>query len=331
MHALSLGFPLISAIIGVSLGAFNETFAGPSCWIADYPEGCDGSPEKPCKGYLLGYLMAGGPVGVIFLCIITNLFRIYRHVKRCTLTRTRQQRRRQQPSVATLATQQEKRLQQVAMQAYLYVLVFCLTFVFGFVTQSMEAGADDNEWDETAIFPLIILHEVFYPLQGFWNFFIYCIPRYAAVRQEFPEASFWWICVQALKRDAQDVPVIRRRSSDGLDLPSRHQKATGALPGLRSGDSHPALPPQTVSPEPSKVSVPSNIHNDHHETDGRAKLPASEPVQDMNFSLDEKFDVSSHVIVSSSTIEKDGHRYDRRTKRKDDNAAAADCDNVGCQ
>lgn len=81
MHSVAIGLPVLTALLGVYLDAFHESFAGPMCWIADFPAGCDGNPELPCKSFLLGYLIAGAPVGIIFLCIVTNMIRIYRHVR----------------------------------------------------------------------------------------------------------------------------------------------------------------------------------------------------------------------------------------------------------
>lgn len=259
--------------------------------------------------------MAGGPIGVIFLCIAVNMFRIYRYVKRRTLTRTR---RRQ--SLASV-TQQEKRLQQVATQSYLCVAVFCLTFVFGFVGQSLEAGAGDEVWDESSIFPWIVLQQIFYPLQGFWNFFIYCLPRYASTRQDFPGHSFCWTFCQALKRDAEDAPVLRRRSSDDLDVVSNHQKGAGALSALRSGNA--SLPlPKKPSPEQSKVSIPSDKNDPlPGDDDIIPNIPPSELPKVQNASADHKNDepaIASSNVLSASEDDKNRTDHGEDDENDDD-------------
>ena len=66
MHRLSIG--LVTESLGVALNAFHECSTGPMCWIAGFPEGCDGDPDIACKSFLSGYLFAGGPIG-LFLSV----------------------------------------------------------------------------------------------------------------------------------------------------------------------------------------------------------------------------------------------------------------------
>ena len=254
MHGLSIFWPLTTAIIGVSLGAFNENFVGPMCWFANYPQGCETDPLQPCRVFILGYVTTGGPVGVIFICIAINMLRIYWHV-RSTLSRGATRSLDSVSSVDTTSSPPTSnpyttQIQQVAAQAYLFVFVFCLTFCFGFLNQSLEASVDgtvENPWDERNIFPTIVLHQLFYPLQGFLNFFVFVRPRYLAMRDECPDLSRWKAFVEALQRDETAVRQTRSprrglrrqstRSDDQTSAVAEKPNRASRLPPLR-GSGH---------------------------------------------------------------------------------------------
>lgn len=70
----------------------------------------------------------------------------------------------------------------------------------------------------------MLLKAIFYPSQGFWNFFIYVRPRFVELRQKRKDESFWWIVRIILtgskaieeeerkKKEASRMSMIRRSS-----------------------------------------------------------------------------------------------------------------------
>ena len=270
MHLIALGFPLTTAILGVAINAFHEIFAGPGCWIADFPQGCDGNPDLTCRAFLVGYLFAGGPVGFVFVCIMVNFFRIYQHVRRVLSRGARR---------SFDSENQTNRIDQVATQSYLYVLVFCLTFACAFLTQSMEAGTPDETWNERDIFPWIVLNQMFFPLQGFLNFFIYLRPRYIAVRSFHLQQTRWWAFCEALRREAHnDVAVA------GHEARQRRRRRNKPTPVVRSDPSRispaPSLQPElnSSSDNPRAPASSSSSPNNHLKTSGNSIVSSASSV-----------------------------------------------------
>jgi hypothetical protein len=74
-------------------------------------------------------------------------------------------------------------------------------------------NSDDIHANDTVIFAAGIMMFLFLPLYSFFNFCIYCYPRYARIKENFPEKSRLW-CMQLLytKDEGESEMVIRRRS-----------------------------------------------------------------------------------------------------------------------
>jgi hypothetical protein len=95
--------------------------------------------------------------------------------------------RRMERRYSVVATQNrnrssEFRIRQTALQAGLFVGAFILTYLWTSVLRLME-----NDGKVTSgYFAVALLSAFFYPLQGFFNFFIYVRPRYVELSRQNP-------------------------------------------------------------------------------------------------------------------------------------------------
>jgi hypothetical protein len=221
LHGVSLGYPLITAMIGALVGVYHENELGQGCWVTNYPEGCGDAAEgaEDCKSPLIAWIFGGLPIALILLCIaISNCF-IYLHVRR-TINRGRL---RSSFAVNGVQNSQTKRIRAVATQAFLYVAAFLMTYLWGVVLKIMESGSYDAQ-DEANLFPILVLQAIMLPLTGFLNLCIYVRPRYLRCRSDFPLETRWWAVRRALYEEAV-LPTKTREhidteSSDGMTPPS---------------------------------------------------------------------------------------------------------------
>ena len=150
MHAIAIGYPLITACIGAGMGWFHEVEIGMGCWVKNYPEGCgcnEGKQGVCCQSEKIAWAVGGAPTLLVFFTILINNLLVYCHVRR-TIQRGRQHASaqvrmfRKQPaqpqpsssehqprSTSTTTTDpQLARIRAVATQAFLYVGVFLITY-----------------------------------------------------------------------------------------------------------------------------------------------------------------------------------------------------------
>lgn len=178
------------------------------CWIAPLPNDCVNSSKSPdgsttCTrgnnayiyriAFYFIWLWTSLIVVTFAMCLVVHTVwakaqASRKYDARAELRRNIAQRLRDSVK-ATAATMrhsrksaQEKNISRVATQASLYVGAFFLTAIFPSIVRMFQA-----KWNCTSEFyPLSILTVTFYPLQGFWNFFIYVRPRYLKYRKDHP-------------------------------------------------------------------------------------------------------------------------------------------------
>jgi hypothetical protein len=78
-----------------------------------------------------------------------------------------------------------KRTKEAAWQAFLYVIAYAVTHVWGFVLVNIELGGG------TSPFYLVLIENFFWPLQGFANVFIFLRPRIQSIRKSSPETFYF--------------------------------------------------------------------------------------------------------------------------------------------
>ena len=97
--------------------------------------------------------------------------------------------------VETQKEHQEK-LKRQRTQAVLFVGGFFLCNVIAYVLRGREVTVkSDLDYKElpVAIFPLLVLQAILYPLQGWVNMFVFLRPSYIRLRTSFPsESKLWW-------------------------------------------------------------------------------------------------------------------------------------------
>jgi hypothetical protein len=113
-----------------------------------------------------------------------------------------------------------KRIKLVRTQTILYVAAYVNNFVWLIIMNSLvlnSVDSDDIHGNDKVIFASGIMLFLFMPSYGFFNFCIYCYPRYSRIKEHFPEKSRMW-CVQLLytKDEGESEILIRRRCQSHL-------------------------------------------------------------------------------------------------------------------
>eukprot|EP00934_Nitzschia_sp_Nitz4_P002735 Nitzschia sp. Nitz4//NODE_590_length_10398_cov_65.316349//8637//10001//NITZ4_additional_000087-RA//1//CDS//3329531992//2725//frame0 len=188
IHISTVLWNLGSSLLGLLFGIYDELPLGTTCWIdAEFPEGC--IADDSCMGETIAWGVAGIWGIFFFLAIIINNLIIYRFV-RTTLAKSRRN------SLGGPNTQ-EKQLQAVATQGFLYVASFLLTYGWGFALRLVEFN---NNNDSNNHFWLVAMNAFFLPMQGCFNITIYYIrPEYQHFQREFPEKGSLWILKHVLQ------------------------------------------------------------------------------------------------------------------------------------
>lgn len=201
MHIVSIGWPLIGAIVPLALGMYGEVTMGTGCWIVD-PEDCD-----PCYGPLTGWLTGGGPVLLVIAFLVVSNLTIYFHVRKTMLKARRGSMRSEQYS---------QRIQAVAVQAFLYVAAFLASYFWTLLSRAMESQGVDQT-DEPRLFPLLVIQSILYPMLGFFNMFVFVRPRYLRVRASNFEQSRWFALKAVLIDDTETPQKPPRVAAEELE------------------------------------------------------------------------------------------------------------------
>ena len=245
LHLFAIGYPFITATIGVAKDMFREVELSPMCWVTDYPENCGDDPGEtgePCKGELIAWIFGGLLIFPTLICLVVNNSLIYRHVRhtvysarrrssvpidtsndRNSLSRNRNQQRE--------ADSQVRRVQEVAKQAFLYVFSFSLSYIWTIFLRLMESAGFNAE-DESSVFFLLVLQALFYPSQGMWNLLVYVRPKYSRSRKDFPYESRFWCFLRALFEE--DIKPRHSRPNMGSSETAREDPSNNM--NLSPGD-----------------------------------------------------------------------------------------------
>jgi hypothetical protein len=162
MHAIAIGYPLITSIIGARMDMYSEVALWTCCYIVEYPRGCN-EESGDCRNEMIFWFFGGAWIIFVMLSVIVINLAIFWHVRY-------QNRRVRRNSLSS--ERQAQRTNEVALQAFLYVAGFGGTFVWVFILKILEI-LSFNESDHNAIFPILVLHSLFIPLAGFFNLCIY--------------------------------------------------------------------------------------------------------------------------------------------------------------
>mmetsp|Transcript_13782 Transcript_13782/g.33380 ORF Transcript_13782/g.33380 Transcript_13782/m.33380 type:complete len:203 (-) Transcript_13782:874-1482(-) len=83
MHIVSVGYPLLTGIVGAVWGMYSETSASFGCWVNEYPRGC----TDEYKSVIIGWIFYGIPFGISSLSLAFNNIAIFIFVRNQTKSR----------------------------------------------------------------------------------------------------------------------------------------------------------------------------------------------------------------------------------------------------
>ena len=175
------------------MGVYHELDISLGCWISNYPEGCDFDPVQKCQSPFIAMIFAGYPFFVLMLVIIVNNFLIS-----CFVYRTTNRAKRRYSFRSTRVNAGLERTKAVAVQAFLYVAAFLVTYAWTVVLRFIEAYTLMSR-DEAKLFPILVLQSTFAPMLGVFNLFIYIRPRYLHRRLRFPKEPRLWTFGRVLR------------------------------------------------------------------------------------------------------------------------------------
>lgn len=222
MHGISILYPLLTAVVGLALGAYHELDLGTGCWVSDYPEGCQIDPDVRCKSDTLAWIFAGVPVVSTFFFILLNNLLIYLKVQKI-MSRGMRHSIEQRSSLRSSASgdRQAKRKRAVAVQAFLYVAAYFFTMTWAVIVRILESNSPKEEDETGRYFPLLVLTNIFTPLQGFFNLFVYSRPRYLRFRKENPDKPRLWALHRSVFGETcakKCMPHVRKQPSRAQTL-----------------------------------------------------------------------------------------------------------------
>ena len=176
-HFLTFGFALGSAIAGSYMGLYNNYY-NLLCWIAEHPPGCIEDPDVECERgehaifyqYTFYFMWIWGALVAITIMMLLLYWTVH-------------QQSRAMRRYAGAGTNNDKRKRQVAEQAFLYIAAYYLMSLFPtlqVIIRSITGGG---------YFVVFIGNGFCFPLQGFFNLFIYLRPRYLQFKKNSPEAT----------------------------------------------------------------------------------------------------------------------------------------------
>jgi len=218
MHFVSIGYPLVTAIVGASYGMYGEKATGMGCWVNEYPHGCgDGPDQEPCTSGLIGWLYLGLPLLLSGFSILINNLIIGCHVwrqsvpiKSSSLSRTviaksvsssddeigEANKTKIRVVEERMSQHQLQRLRLVSSQAFWFVASYVICNVWlGSLGIAEAMTQEENEPQLMQnMYYMMAINAFFAPLQGFLNMLVYIRPKYLKNRQDYPlETKLWTV------------------------------------------------------------------------------------------------------------------------------------------
>ena len=176
IHILPTLYVLVVAVYGLIKDLYVvDPDTGIQCWVY--------GDDVAIYAWLFGAI----PILLPFLCIVVNNILIYCHV-RTTLNRTRNSVLGSGRGRSSSSSHHDEMITNVSIQAFLYVGTFMLSYFWVILLGILNVHF--NEHYETTNPIIIVFTSIFYffyPLQGFWNSFVFVRPRYVKYRKYRPQ------------------------------------------------------------------------------------------------------------------------------------------------
>lgn len=222
MHLSGLIFFPLTAAIGFVGNFYAEERYNMICWIGEVPKGCYDTGN--CWGPIVAYIFGVPAIVITPLAVVINNLVIYVFVRNtfgsvtaasgshCESSSVGNDFESSPPSTDDMTDEdiensssahervlkQQRLKKEAAGQGFLYVSCFMLTLFPAFVIQMLEGYTENGDENLAKVYPLLVLNSMFFPLQGFFNVFIYVRPRYTRLKAAEPERSVPWILSQVL-------------------------------------------------------------------------------------------------------------------------------------
>lgn len=185
LHFVAIATGLATAISGLIIGAFGSR--GPYCHV----------PPGLLNTRVGQFFVSGSAWFIISIVVMTACMIVcFLHIRQTEAASIRHYRRSVQsaPLPRQGAGLGSSKSREFALQGTLYVAAFCIAYAFPIALNiRILAGK------ETAFIVYYIAH-FFFPLQGFFNFFIYVRPRYRKFHRDFPEMPRYKVALLVLRR-----------------------------------------------------------------------------------------------------------------------------------
>jgi hypothetical protein len=229
-YILPLTVALVTTSTSVALDLFNN--ANQWCWIAPFPKDCNQSynsgGETNCErgDNAEIYRFAFYYGWVWFAILVATIAMLGLYITFWRLERAnakygaRQMLATGETSAASSTPRQQRpptkasKSRQVAMQGVWFVGAFYVALLPGTLNRLVQLVFDKS------VFVLSVLHCIFGPARGMWNFLVYIRPRYLKYRESNPQAGF----IKAMKAVVYDD--YRKYAHD--DAHDRDQDVDGA-------------------------------------------------------------------------------------------------------
>jgi len=196
LHATSILAPLTIATVSLSIGGIKSESA--TCYLS-YDD----------SSSIVIYTLWKAISGLVYLCLFINLYSMI-SISRYVITRLNSVRRYSVTLTQAERIATEKR--EVVVQSLFYTAAFCATFFFPVLI---------GVFNLDGYFVLVCV-EIFYPLQGFWNFLLYIRPSIGRVQRTNPDRSWIRSCCEVIfhanKRDDHLMNVRNGRDMNTIDL-----------------------------------------------------------------------------------------------------------------
>lgn len=176
LHLVAFGFPLLTSVASFAMDTFHESQLGAGCFIDCSQEVVEAGD---CNAHITAYLFLGLPVFVSFVGLAVNNLAIFLFVRKVI----------KKTYVSALnQEQQSEKIQQVAIQAFLYVAAFLGTYTWTSALRILEKEGYIRD-DESRLFPLLLAQAILVPSTGIFNLMIYLRRKYVLTRKKHPYAS----------------------------------------------------------------------------------------------------------------------------------------------
>lgn len=225
MHIVSIGFPLVTATMAAARGLFKPSKIGNWCWFA----ACEsGIALEDCESQKFGWSAMAMPTTLFLIFLSFSNATIFLHVRR-TVRASNNIRSRSSLSGSLSQETQDKRIQLVATQCFLYVAAFLLTYGCMYVHVGTVTAKPNTT--ERQMYWVLLAEQIFTPLNGFYNLCIYLRPDYIRCREKHATQSRWWAVRRTLFGEAVKVPVkaAEKVTEEVPEAPTPVQSADPAL------------------------------------------------------------------------------------------------------